>query len=185
VGVLTTCGYTVAAAGSNQIMLGLWLVGGMIARCGALTLAELSAALSASGGEHIYLFEAYGPVVAFLSRWVSFMIGFAASIAAPSFAAASYMLAPFGLRAATDRVVIKGCATLAILAFSVIHSSGGGRVARVHSAVTLLKMGVLASLLVAGMAMGWRRGVNLVDRPQLDIRATTAMIFSLVDIIHI
>jgi basic amino acid/polyamine antiporter, APA family len=180
VGVLTTSGYTVAAVGSNQIMLGLWLVGGMIALCGALTIAELSAALPASGGEYIYLFEAYGPVVAFLSGWVSFMIGFAAPIAASSFAAASYMLAPFGLRAATDRVVIRGCATLAILAFSVIHTSGGGRAARVHSAVTLLKLGVLASLLVAGLAMGWRHGVNLVDRPPLDIRGTTAMIFSLV-----
>jgi APA family basic amino acid/polyamine antiporter len=180
VGVLTTSGYTVAAVGSNQIMLGLWLVGGVIALCGALTIAELSAALPASGGEYIYLFEAYGPVVAFLSGWVSFMIGFAAPIAASSFAAASYMLAPFGLRAATDRVVIRGCATLAILAFSVIHTSGGGRAARVHSAVTLLKLGVLASLLVAGLAMGWRHGVNLVDRPPLDIRGTTAMIFSLV-----
>src|SRR5262249_22179432 len=147
VGVLTTSGYTVAAVGSNQLMLGLWLVGGTIALCGALTIAELSAALPASGGEYIYLFEAYGPVVAFLSGWVAFMIGFAAPIAAASFAAASYMLAPFGLRAATDRVVIKGCATLAILAFSVIHTSGGSRAARVHSAVTLLKLGVLAALL--------------------------------------
>ena len=107
VGVLTTSGYTVAAVGSNQIMLGLWLVGGVIALCGALTIAELSAALPASGGEYIYLYEAYGPVVAFLSGWVSFMIGFAAPIAAASFAAASYMLAPSGPRAATDRDVIK------------------------------------------------------------------------------
>ena len=65
--------------------------------------------------------------MAFLSGWVSFMIGFAAPIAVASFAAASYMLTPFGLRAATDGVVIKGCATVAILAFSVIHTSGGGR----------------------------------------------------------
>jgi hypothetical protein len=85
------------------------------------------------------------------------MIGFAAPIAAASFAEASCMLVPFGLRSATDRVVIRECAALAILAFSVIHSSGGGRVARVHAAWTLPKLDVLASLLVAGLAMGLLR----------------------------
>src|SRR5262245_51598136 len=71
VGVLTTSGYTVALVGSNQFMLGLWVVGGVIAVCGALTLAELSAALPHTGGDYIYLYEAYGPLVAFLSGWVS------------------------------------------------------------------------------------------------------------------
>ena len=47
VGVLTTSGYTMALVGSNQYMLALWVVGGVIALCGALTLAELSAALPA------------------------------------------------------------------------------------------------------------------------------------------
>ena len=45
--------------------------------CGALTVAELAAALPESGGDYIYLHEAYGPGVAFLSGWVSFLIGFA------------------------------------------------------------------------------------------------------------
>ncbi len=50
-----------------------------------------------SGGDYIYLYEAYGPPVAFLSGWVSFLIGFAAPIAASAFASASYLLAPLGL----------------------------------------------------------------------------------------
>ena len=68
VGLLTTSGYTVALVGSNQLMLGLWIVGGVIAVCGALTLAELSAALPHTGGDFVYLYEAYGPLAAFLSR---------------------------------------------------------------------------------------------------------------------
>ena len=44
-GVLTTSGFTVYFVGSNQLMLALWVVGGVLARCGALTLCELSAAL--------------------------------------------------------------------------------------------------------------------------------------------
>jgi APA family basic amino acid/polyamine antiporter len=101
VGVPTTSGYTIAAVGSNQVMLGLWLFGGIVALCGALTIAELAAATPASGGEFIYLYEAYGPAVAFLSGWVSFLIGFAAPIAAAAFASASYLLAPLGLRGTT------------------------------------------------------------------------------------
>ena len=76
-GVLTTSGYTVALVGSNQWMLFLWVLGGITAVCGALTLAELSAALPRTGGDYVYLYEAYGPLPAFLSGWVSFFIGFA------------------------------------------------------------------------------------------------------------
>jgi APA family basic amino acid/polyamine antiporter len=180
VGVFTTSGYTVAAVGSNQLMLGLWLVGGVVALCGALTVAELAAALPASGGDYVYLHEAYGPAVAFLSGWVSFLIGFAAPIAAAALAAASYLLAPLSLHGVTARGADLGIATLAILAFGVIHSSGRRGTTWVHSAFTLFKVGVLVMFLVVGLAAGWRRGVNLADRPPLDLRVATAMMFSLV-----
>src|SRR3954462_4726237 len=74
VGVLTTSGYTVYFVGSNQFMLALWVLGGITAACGALTLCELTAAMPRTGGDYIYLNEAYGPLVAFLSGWVSFVI---------------------------------------------------------------------------------------------------------------
>src|SRR4051812_24998309 len=77
VGVLTTSGFTVYYVKSNQLMLALWVVGGVIAVCGALTQAELSAALPRTGGDYVFLHEAYGPLAAFLSGWVSFLIGFA------------------------------------------------------------------------------------------------------------
>src|SRR5262249_26727480 len=149
VGVLTTSGYTVAAVGSNQLMLGLWLVGGIVALCGALTVAELAAALPASGGGYVYLHEAYGPAVAFLVGWVSFLIGFAAPIAAAAFAAASYLLAPLGLHGATARGAHLGIATVAILAFGVVHCSGRRGTTWVHSFFTLFKVGVLVTFLVA------------------------------------
>src|SRR5271154_5082545 len=93
-GVLTTSGYTVALVGSNQWMLLLWVLGGVTAVCGALTIAELSAALPKTGGDYVYLHEAYGALPAFLSGWVSFLIGFAVPSAASAFAFAKYMIAP-------------------------------------------------------------------------------------------
>jgi APA family basic amino acid/polyamine antiporter len=180
VGVLTTSGFTVASVGSNQLMILLWIVGGLVALCGALTLAELATALPASGGDYIYLRESYGPLVAFLSGWVSFLIGFGGPIAAAAFAAAAYLLAPLGLPPETARLAIPGLATAAILAFALLHTAGHRHAGRAQSAITVLKLGILSAFVVAGLAAGWRNGANLVDRPPLTAGVWKSMLFSLV-----
>lgn len=181
VGVLTTSGFTVASVGSNQLMIALWLVGGLVALCGALTVAELAAAMPQSGGDYIYLYHAYGPLVAFLSGWVSFLIGFAAPIAASAFASASYLMAPLGLTEPTARLAQLSMATVAILAFAVIHVSGQRHTSRAHSVITLVKLVVLVGFLLAGLATaGWGATANLFDRPPVDFKVVSAMFFSLV-----
>src|SRR5947209_11130119 len=127
VGVLTTSGYTVYQVGSNQLMLGLWVLGGVTAACGALTLCELTAALPRTGGDYVYLHEAYGPLVAFLSGWVSFLIGFAAPSASAAFGSAKYLLAPVGLRGPDGLTLQRALASFLILAFAVIHNTGRRR----------------------------------------------------------
>ncbi len=107
-GVLTTSGYTVFFVGSNQWMLLLWILGGITAVCGALTLAELSAALPKTGGDYVYLYEAYGPLPAFLSGWVSFLIGFSGPSAAAAFGFAKYVLAPFQSSLASSQSWLSG-----------------------------------------------------------------------------
>ena len=64
-GILTTSGFTVLDVGSNQWMLLLWVIGGITAICGALTVAELSAALPRTGGDYVYLYEAYRAIACF------------------------------------------------------------------------------------------------------------------------
>ena len=98
-------------------MLLLWLLGGITAICGALTLAELSAALPRTGGDYVYLYDAFGPLPAFLSGWVSFLIGFAVPSAASAFAFAKYMLAPFQLPGAHALIFEQALATAALLDF--------------------------------------------------------------------
>src|SRR3954463_6479186 len=143
VGVLTTSGHTVLKLGSNQLMLVLWVVGGIVALCGALTLAELSAALPKSGGEYIIFREAYGPLPAFLAGWVSFQFGFSAPIAAAASAASSYLLAPMGLPEHLESVVRPALGTLTILAFAAVHASGKARSVRLRGAVTTLELAFL------------------------------------------
>src|ERR671916_478732 len=145
-GVLTTSGFTVFFVGSNQLMLALWVVGGVVALCGALTIAELSASLPRSGGDYVYLYEAYGPLAAFLSGWVSFLIGFGGPIALSAFAAAKYLLVPFHLDESITPLAQKGVATLAILVFALVHSSGRTGTIRVQGGATILKLGILGLL---------------------------------------
>ena len=93
-GILGTAGFVVDDAGGHAGAIAVWAVGGLIAACGALSLAEVSASLPRSGGEFVILTEAYGPLVGFLGGWVSLVFGFTAAIAATGSAAASYLLAP-------------------------------------------------------------------------------------------
>lgn len=67
---------------TSMLVTLVWVVAGLLVLLGALTFAELAAALPESGGQYAYLREAYHPVVAFLQGWGSFFIGKAASVSA-------------------------------------------------------------------------------------------------------
>ena len=179
-GVLTTSGFTVYFVGSNQLMLVLWVVGGIVATCGALTLAELAAAMPRTGGDYVYLTEAYGPLAGFLSGWVSFLIGFGGPIAASASAAARYFLAPMGLEGASATIAQRAVASAAILGFAAVHASGRSRTVRVQGGMTLVKLAILGLLAVAGLAAGWGNWGHLDDRPPMTRGLLVTMASSLV-----
>jgi APA family basic amino acid/polyamine antiporter len=89
-GVFTSLGYQLPAISDFSAIIALWLVGGVVALFGAFAYSELGAALPRSGGEYNFLSEIYHPSVGFLSGWVSATIGFAAPIAAASWALGKY-----------------------------------------------------------------------------------------------
>ncbi|MFM8579655.1 MAG: APC family permease [Planctomycetaceae bacterium] len=182
-GVLTTSGFTVFFTGSNQLMLMLWVIGGLLAACGALSLCELASALPRSGGDYVFLGEAYGPLAAFLSGWVSFLIGFGGPIAASASAAAHYLLAPLDLEAHGPLVASfarPAVATLAIIVLAAIHCLGRLSTIRAQAGMTILKLVVLVGLAVAGLLAGWGRFATLADRPPLTADVFVAMASSLV-----
>lgn len=90
-GVFTSLGFQVMGMSSVFSILLLWVVGGVIALCGALTYGEIGSAFPESGGEYNYLSKLYHPALGFLSGWVSVTVGFAAPIAAASVALAKYV----------------------------------------------------------------------------------------------
>ena len=82
-GVFTSIGFQVIGIQSTFAIVLLWVIGGVMALCGALVYGEVGAAFPQSGGEYNYLSKLYHPVVGFLSGWVSSTVGFAAPVAGP------------------------------------------------------------------------------------------------------
>ena len=80
-----------------------WLLGGVVALSGALSNGELGGLFPRSGGEYVYLREAYGPSLGFLSGWTSFWIGFPGSIASLAAGLWRHGGADAGLSRASER----------------------------------------------------------------------------------
>ena len=78
IGVFTSLGFQVKDLPSGFALLMLWVVGGIIALCGALSYAELATAFPRSGGEYNFLSRIYHKAVGFLAGWVSATVGFSA-----------------------------------------------------------------------------------------------------------
>ena len=151
-GILGTAGYVVHDAGSHAGAILVWALGGLIAACGALSLAEVSASMPRSGGEFVILSEAYGPLVGFLGGWVSLIFGFIAPIAATGSLAATYLLAPAGW---TGTLAINAAATIAIAGFALVHAAGHARTERVQGIATTATIVVLSLFIVAALCAGW------------------------------
>lgn len=171
IGILTTSGYVIKDTGSHTLMLVLWLVGGGLALCGALSVAELAAAMPAAGGEYVFMREAYGRPWAFLYGWVSFFIGFAAPIAIVAHGAARYLIEPW-VDAGTGGVTLltRGLAAAFILALTFIHTRGQAPASRLQSITTILKLAVLLAIMVGGLALRRGRFEHLTpDLPAADV----------------
>jgi len=89
-GVFTTLGLQAAAVPDGTALLLLWSLGALVALCGALSYAELAAAVPRSGGEYHFLSRIYHPILGQLAGLVSVTIGFAAPIALAAMALGRY-----------------------------------------------------------------------------------------------
>jgi APA family basic amino acid/polyamine antiporter len=88
-GVFVTSGFMAKDLGPAAILIG-WLVGGLLAACGAVCYAAVAAHLPKSGGEYRYLHDLYHPFAGYLAGWVSILFAFAAPIAMAAMAAGAY-----------------------------------------------------------------------------------------------
>ena len=161
-GIFTTSGLLMKDLHHPVVMLGLWVVGGLVALCGALSYGELGAAFPHAGGEYAFLSRLYHPILGFLSGWVSFFVGFSAPIAASAIGFSEYstrafpgLLHPGIIGGASEAAVMKKLyAILIIAAFNFLHTRGLETGARVQNALTGLKILLIVGLVAAGFAVG-------------------------------
>jgi basic amino acid/polyamine antiporter, APA family len=152
-GIFTTTGLMARELGDPMLILLLWTVGGLFAVGGAMVYGELGSRFPQAGGDYVYLREAYGPLVAFLSGWTSFTIGFGAAVAASaiSFSAYAFRIVPVtddsGWRA-------KGLSLALLWLVTLVHCrglAGGGRLQRIITSTKLLAIGIF---IVGGLSAG-------------------------------
>ena len=89
-GIFLTTGIMAKSIPSAGLILAAWVVGGFLTLAGALSYAELGAAMPEAGGQYVYLSRAYGPMTGFLFGWVMFLVYNSGGIAAVSAAFAEY-----------------------------------------------------------------------------------------------
>src|SRR5262249_33714677 len=90
-GVFTSTGFQSHDLHDPATILLAWVVGGVVALCGAASYAELGWMMPQAGGEYVYLRTAFHPAAGFLSGWVSLTAGFSAPIATAALAFSTYL----------------------------------------------------------------------------------------------
>ena len=155
-GVFTSLGFQLLDIQSGFVILMLWAIGGLIAVCGAMTYAELGAALPRSGGEYNFLTRIYHPAAGFASGWTSATIGFAGptALAAMTFAAYATTILP-GL---SSELIEKALAVGLVAILAVIHGSSRRNSGGLQVVFTILKVGAIVVFCLAA--------VVVVDSPQ-------------------
>jgi APA family basic amino acid/polyamine antiporter len=161
-GIFTTSGLLLESLNNPVLMLVLWLAGGLIALCGAISYGELGAAMPGAGGEYLFLSKLYHPIFGFLSGWVSFIVGFSAPIAASALGFSEYFtraipgfptwLQEAGIMSTASSKIFLAVSVIAI--FTIIHYAGIKTGAIVQNILTLLKIFLIVFLILTGFFSG-------------------------------
>lgn len=143
-GIFTTTGFLIEDLQNPLTVLIAWLVGGLVALCGALTYAELGIRMPRSGGEYHYLSRLFHPAVGFLAGWISLVVGFSAPVAAVAVAFSRYLGSVF------EGLAVIPIALLVVLAFSLLHLWNVKFGGRVQNIITWLKVVLILALITGG-----------------------------------
>jgi APA family basic amino acid/polyamine antiporter len=166
-GIFATTGYMAGDLGSPSLILACWAVGALFAFAGAMSYSELGINFPSSGGEYVYLTQAFGPEWGFMTGWVSFFAGFSAPIAATALAICAYLgdffpsLKPdntplvlgqgaFSLHLGMGQVAASGL----IAALTLLNCVGLGPTAKVQNSLTSLKLCIVVGFVALGFAVG-------------------------------
>jgi APA family basic amino acid/polyamine antiporter len=159
----------IQAVGSPKMVFLVWVAGGLLSVFGALTYAELAAALPEAGGEYVFLREAYGPFWGFLYGWTQMWVAKSGSIATLATAFFYYLAnfrpdlervfytipLPLGARGGPLEVRYGQFLAMAvILLLAGVNYFGVKFGGWVQIAVTVTKLGLILTIVVIGLGSG-------------------------------
>ncbi len=144
-GIFLVSPYVAQSVRSPAAFLAAWVLGGVVALAGALSNGELGGIFPRSGGEYVYLREAYGPLFGFLSGWTAFWIAFPGSIAAlaAGFGTNAAGLLGFGAHAS---LALSIAAIAVLTTVNALGLEAGKWVQNVLSSAKLVAFAVLLAL---------------------------------------
>ena len=152
--------------GTPGMVFAVWIFGGILTLFGALSYAELAAALPEAGGEYVYLREAYGPLWGYIYAWTQFGVAKSGSIATLATGFFIYLAnfrpelqniwmvvpLPLGHQLEIRYGQLLGMLVIALLA--LINYFGVKIGGNVQVAVTIVKVGLIAAIIVIGLGSG-------------------------------
>ena len=145
------------------LFLLVWVLGGVISLCACVAFAELGSMFPDSGGQYVYLREAYGDLPAFLYGWMLFSVANGGTIAALSVASAAYLggIVPF---ISQDHVVFSAAgivltrahvvALISIIGVTWINVVGLRWGTILQNLATWAKFAAMAAFVILGFAIG-------------------------------
>lgn len=167
IGIFVTTGAIAETLPTPGGVLLVWILGGLLALTGALSCAELSASLPYAGGDYIYIREAYGKLMGFLSGWSSFLVTFSGAIAflAVGFNGfMSFFFPVLGSQEAIFSATILGLwinvtvgtlfSVIVVIMISGLHCLGVRQGTVTQNILTTLKIGSLLGILILGVSFG-------------------------------
>src|SRR5215831_3705240 len=156
-------------------ILSVWVLGGLIAMCGAFIWAELATRLpAAAGGQYVYLREAYHPAIAFMYGWGLLLVTQTGGMAAVAVIFASYFRVLTG--AGWNDGAIAAITLLALIGINCLGARAGSNV---QSVLMLLKISAIAALVVIGFAVGHPATAGLKSAALLEQPASFGLLKSI------
>jgi basic amino acid/polyamine antiporter, APA family len=146
---------------SPALMLAVWVVGGLITLCGALSLAELAAALPQTGGFYAYIREGWGRRAAFLFGWAELVLIRASALGGIAVVFGEYLLRSIGIDPVEHYVVARALSAAAIGFAACANIIGANVGAAIVGVSTLAKFLALVVLVCASFALGGGRGASV------------------------
>jgi APA family basic amino acid/polyamine antiporter len=143
--------------GSSSLIFIVWILGGIVSLFGALSVAELGAAMPQAGGQYVYLNKAYGPIWGYLYGWSAVAVINTASIAAVGVAFAEYL----GFFFPVSALSIKGIAVFSIMLLTILNIVDVKSGARAQNVFTFLKIGAILGIIALGMFMEGGSSTNI------------------------